>query len=272
MTSPNDIRMMIADVDGTLVTQEKVLTERAIAAVKKLHEAGVLFAVTSGRPPRGMSMLIDPLKLTTPISGFNGGIVVDPEMNVIDQKVIQADLVSPMYQLLKSHSLDIWVYQGAKWYVGNRKASHVDREAWTVKFEPIVVDDIESITDNIAKIVGVSDDLDAIQTATEAAHKEFGSHVSAEPSQPYYLDITHPEANKGSTVEYLSAKYNIPSSAIATIGDMPTDVMMFKRSGVGIAMGNAKPDVQNSATEITLSNEEEGFAFAVERFILGLQE
>jgi len=143
MITPNDIRMMIADVDGTLVTQEKVLTERAIAAVHKLHDAGILFAVTSGRPPRGMSMLIDPLQLTTPISGFNGGIVVDREMNVIDQKVIQQDLVKPMFKLLKSMSLDVWVYQGAKWYVGNRKAPHVDREAWTVKFEPLVVDDIE---------------------------------------------------------------------------------------------------------------------------------
>ena len=270
MTTPNDIRMMIADVDGTLVTQEKVLTERAIAAVHMLHDAGILFAVTSGRPPRGMSMLIDPLKLTTPISGFNGGIVVDREMNVIDQKVIQKDLVKPMFKLLKSMSLDVWVYQGAKWYVGNRKAPHVDREAWTVKFEPIVEDDIESITENVAKIVGVSDDLIAIQNATEAAHKEFGSHVSAEPSQPYYLDITHPEANKGSTVEYLAAKYNIPSAAIATIGDMPTDVLMFERSGVGIAMGNAKPDVQKAARDVTLSNEQEGFAVAVERFILGL--
>jgi len=262
--------MMIADVDGTLVTQEKVLTERAIAAVHKLHDAGILFAVTSGRPPRGMSMLIDPLKLTTPISGFNGGIVVDREMNVIDQKVVQQDLVKPMFKLLKSMSLDVWVYQGAKWYVGNRKAPHVDREAWTVKFDPLVVDDIESITENVAKIVGVSDDLSSIQAATEAAHKEFGSHVSAEPSQPYYLDITHPEANKGSTVEYLSSKYNIPSSDIATIGDMPTDVLMFERSGVGIAMGNAKPEVQNAARDVTLSNEQEGFAVAVERFILGL--
>jgi len=261
---------MIADVDGTLVTQEKVLTERAIAAVHKLHDAGILFAVTSGRPPRGMSMLIDPLKLTTPISGFNGGIVVDREMNVIDQKVVQQDLVKPMFKLLKSMSLDVWVYQGAKWYVGNRKAPHVDREAWTVKFDPLVVDDIESITENVAKIVGVSDDLSSIQAATEAAHKEFGSHVSAEPSQPYYLDITHPEANKGSTVEYLSSKYNIPSSDIATIGDMPTDVLMFERSGVGIAMGNAKPEVQNAARDVTLSNEQEGFAVAVERFILGL--
>jgi len=270
MITPNDIRMMIADVDGTLVTQEKVLTDRAIAAVHKLHDAGILFAVTSGRPPRGMSMLIDPLNLTTPISGFNGGIVVDREMNVIDQKVIQQDLVQPMFKLLRSMNLDIWVYQGAKWFVGDRKAPHVDREAWTVKFEPTVVEDIESITESVAKIVGVSDDLGAIQAATEAAHKEFGTHVSAEPSQPYYLDITHPEANKGSTVEYLASKYMIPSEAIATIGDMPTDVLMFERSGVGIAMGNAKPDVQKAARDVTLSNEQEGFAVAVERFILGL--
>ena len=72
------ISLLIADVDGTLVTEDKVLTERARAAVHRLHEAGVGFAITSGRPPRGMAMLIEPLALDTPIAGFNGGVYVEP--------------------------------------------------------------------------------------------------------------------------------------------------------------------------------------------------
>jgi hydroxymethylpyrimidine pyrophosphatase-like HAD family hydrolase len=92
--------------------------------------------------------------------------------------------------------------------------------------------------------------------------------VTAARSQPYYLDVTHPDANKGAVARYVSAKYAIPPKAIATIGDMPNDVLMFAHSGLSIAMGNASPDVQRAARRVTTSNAEEGFAAAVERFIL----
>ncbi len=125
------------------------------------------------------------------------------------------------------------------------------------------------MTDNIAKIVGVSDDHDAISKAEAGAHDTFGDHVSAASSQPYYLDITHPDANKGSVVTFLSTTFDIPEDQIATIGDMPNDVLMFADSGLSIAMGNASAEVQSSADRVTTSNEEEGFATAVKRFVLG---
>src|SRR5262245_10832346 len=77
---PSPIAAVLADVDGTLVTNDKVLTPQAIQAVKELHAREVLFAITSGRPPRGMRMLIEPLELKGPIAAFNGGIVVMPDM------------------------------------------------------------------------------------------------------------------------------------------------------------------------------------------------
>jgi len=90
--SEKAIRMVIADVDGTLVTQEKILTKRAGEAVLHLHEAGIEFSVTSGRPPRGMAMLIDPLKLTQPLAAFNGGVLIEPDLTtVVDQKFLPAE-------------------------------------------------------------------------------------------------------------------------------------------------------------------------------------
>src|ERR1700716_1487527 len=86
------ISLVLADVDGTLVTVDKVLTPRARAAVKALHGAGVAFAITSGRPPRGMAMLIDPLALRTPMAGFNGGIFVRPDMTIMEEHVLAADV------------------------------------------------------------------------------------------------------------------------------------------------------------------------------------
>jgi Cof subfamily protein (haloacid dehalogenase superfamily) len=266
--SAPSIRLLLADVDGTLVTNDKVLTPRAIEAVRKLREAGVLFAVTSGRPPRGMSMLIEPLAVTTPIAAFNGGIYTRDDMSVISEQDIPAGVVAPAISLLESSGLDVWLYKGADWYVRDLNGPHVAREKATVRFDPTLVASYDDLTDGIVKIVGVSDDLDAVAAAADAARDRFGDHVSAARSQPYYLDVTHPEANKGSVAKYLSANYKIPPEQIATIGDQPNDVLMFAHSGLSIAMGNASEEVQHSARRVTASNQDEGFAKAVERYIL----
>jgi hypothetical protein len=255
-------------VDGTLVTQDKVLTDRAIAAVRKLKEADIRFAVTSGRPPRGMSMLIEPLDLTTPLAAFNGGLFARPDMTVIEQRTIPDEITPTVIDVLDRQGMTVWVYRGADWFVLDPKAPHVDREAWTVKFPPTTVDSFADVSDGVAKVVGVSDDHDAVQAAVEAVRAQFGDHVSAARSQPYYADVTHPDANKGAVVAYLARTYDIGTDTIATLGDMPNDVLMFAHSGLSIAMGNSSTEVQRAARRVTTSNEDEGFANAVERFIL----
>jgi Cof subfamily protein (haloacid dehalogenase superfamily) len=261
------ITTVLADVDGTLVTQEKALSERAIATVGRLREQGIEFAITSGRPPRGMSMLVEPLALTTPISAFNGGLIVRPDMSVLEQKTIPAAVVGPAIELLSAAGLDVWLYSGADWLIRNPTAPHVNRESSTVRFEPTVVKGFDGVRD-VAKIVGISDNHGLVAATTEQAREKFGEHISAAQSQPYYLDITHPMANKGEVVNYLSAHLGIPRSQFATIGDMPNDVLMFARSGLSIAMGNASPEVQRAARRVTTSNEQEGFAKAMEHYVL----
>src|SRR5271170_5835404 len=267
-TAVSPIRLLLADVDGTLVTPDKVLTDRAVDAVHRLGLAGILFAVTSGRPPRGMEMLIEPLNITTPIAAFNGGLLVDRNMSVIEQRLLPEDLVRPVADLIGSFGLDVWVYRGADWYVPDPNGSHVAQESATVGFEPKLMTSLDGLTSDVAKLVGASDDLDAVARASSAAHDKFGDHVSAARSQPYYLDVTHPDANKSAVARYLSEKYSIPPEAIATIGDMPNDVLMFAHSGLSIAMGNASSEVQRAARRVTTSNQDEGFANAVERFVL----
>jgi Cof subfamily protein (haloacid dehalogenase superfamily) len=262
------IELLIADVDGTLVTPEKELTARAKAAVRKLHDASIKFAVTSGRPPRGMSMLVEPLALTTPIAGFNGGMFVHPDLTPIELKALPPECVASVVRAIVEHGLDVWIYQGNDWLVRDPKAPHVDREQRTVQFPPQVASDLERRTDGVVKIVGVSDDKVAIEACQRAIHEGLGARVSAALSQPYYLDVTHPNANKGGVVTRLSEMLAVDPARIATIGDMPNDVTMFLKSGLSIAMGNASPEVQRSATRVTGANTDEGFADAVERFIL----
>jgi Cof subfamily protein (haloacid dehalogenase superfamily) len=267
--SHKPVRLVIADVDGTLVTHEKILTPRAVEAVAQLRRAGIQFAVTSGRPPRGMAMLIEPLKLNEPIAGFNGGVLIQPDLvTVLRQNFLPPSVVRQTVKLILEHKLDGWIYTDLTWYVRDVKAPHVAREQWTVKFEPEVTKDLASLVERVAKVVGVSDDLEAVQRCEKDVQAALGATASAARSQPYYLDVTHPKANKGEVVLAMSELLKIPVEEIATIGDMPNDVLMFVKSGVSIAMGNASPEVQKSATYVTTSSEEEGFANAMVRFIL----
>ncbi len=264
-----DIALLLADVDGTLVTHDKVLTERAIAAVRKLGERGIRFAITSGRPPAGMKMLFESLKIETPVAGFNGGLFTDTALKTIEEHSLPMDVADKAAAVIRDHGLDLWVYRGADWLVLDAKGAHVERESWTVKFGPKVVSSFDGAMDHVVKLVGVSDDLDAVKQAEAAMQSALGETASASRSQPYYLDVTHPAVNKGGVVAYLARKYGIDPKRIATIGDMPNDTLMFKPSGLSIAMGQASDEVKAAASQVTTTSEEEGFANAVEMFLLG---
>ena len=262
------ISLLLADVDGTLVTHEKVLTERASQAVVAMEKAGIRFAITSGRPPKGMAMLIGPLKITTPVAGFNGGLFVKPDLAPIEEKTLPAEVARDVVAMIGETGLDVWLYAGNDWMVHKRDAPHVAREQKTVQFEPKVVEDFGDAVGRAVKIVGVSDDHDRIEACARQVQERFGGKVSAALSQPYYLDVTHPQANKGSVLEYLAKNLGIPASEIATIGDMPNDVDMFSHSGFSIAMGNASEEVQSKADMVTGDCDHEGFAEAVEKLMM----
>jgi Cof subfamily protein (haloacid dehalogenase superfamily) len=262
------IALVLADVDGTLLTHDKVLTKRARKAVAALHGARIRFAITSGRPPRGMTMLFEPLELDTPVAAFNGGLFTDRNLTILEQRNVPAKVARQSLDLIRDHGLDAWVYTGCDWLITDPKAPHVAREKFTVRFEPKVVSDFAASLHEVAKIVGVSDDPDKMRRCEADAQKLFGGDATARRSQPYYLDITNRDANKGAVVDYLAQHMDLPAESIATIGDQQNDALMFKRSGLSIAMGNASDEVKAQAAAVTDSCEDEGFAKAMERYIL----
>jgi hypothetical protein len=169
MAEKRKISLVLADVDGTLVTEEKVLTKRAQKAVSALQSTGIRFAITTGRPPLGMAMLFDVLDIETPIAGFNGGLFVERDLTILEQKTVPADVARQAIELMREHGLDTWVYSGNDWLITKIDAPHVAREAWTVKFEPKVVANLAEHLQQVAKIVGVSDDLDRVQRCEAAS-------------------------------------------------------------------------------------------------------
>ena len=262
------IRLVLADVDGTLVTKDKILTPRAIRAVERLRERGIVFAITSGRPPKGMEMLIGPLKIDQPIAGFNGGMMVRPDFSVIEARTLTTDIARRVIGIIRDHKADPWVYNGNDWIVSDIKAPHVAREQWTVKFPP-KVGVIGEELDQVVKITGVSDDLDLMKRLEHDLQQALGDTASAALSQPYYVDVTNRDANKGGVVMTLERLLGIPAAQMVTLGDQPNDVLMFRKSGMSIAMGQASPEVQKQATHVSTSCEEEGFANGIEKFVLG---
>ena len=265
---PPRIRLVIADIDGTLVTKEKLLTPKSVQAVRRLNEAGIMFGITTGRPPAGARMLVEPLPGLKFIAGFNGGVIVRRDFSLYKENLLATAVAQQVVQMILEHQMDVWLYTDKDWFVRDPHAYRVESEERTVQFPPKVTPTFKGLVDHVAKIVGISQDYETVARCEKDVQGRCGASVSAARSQPFYLDVTHPKANKGEVVTMASEFAGIPTREIATIGDMPNDITMFKKSGLSIAMGNASPEVQRAATYVTASNQEEGFAQAVDDFIL----
>lgn len=269
MTRAQDIRLVLTDVDGTLLTNDKILTPDAISAAKALREAGIALTVTSSRPPYGLGMLVEPLGLLQPIAGCNGGALVNPDLSVIETLLIDPGTAKRTVDFLTGCGLDVWLYTETHWFVPDAKGPHVEREAWILKSDPVVATAFsQAELAHAVKIVGVSDDYAKIAQGEARAQEVLGGGVSATRSAAHFLDVTDPLANKGAVVEMMARRLNISTRQIATLGDMPNDVLMFRKSGFSIAMGNASDAVKAQASVVTDSNQSDGFAKAVRAFLL----
>jgi Cof subfamily protein (haloacid dehalogenase superfamily) len=265
---PQKISLLLSDVDGTLVTKAKELTPRSIEAVRQLGLKGIAFAITSSRPPKGLARLVEPLNLSTPIAGFNGGMIVDRTQRVLRQHALAPDITRAALERLDAAGVDIWFFSGNDWLVRKADGAYVPHEEMTIGYPPVLVENFDAAIGTATKIVGVSEDFDRLVRCEAEMRAALDSEASIARSQNYYLDITHLLANKGTAVMALSELLHIPTSEIATIGDMSNDVRMFEKSGFSIAMGNASDAVKAQARATTDTNESDGFAQAVERYIL----
>jgi Cof subfamily protein (haloacid dehalogenase superfamily) len=212
--------------------------------------------------------LLGPLATTTRIGSFNGGVIAAADLSIITELVSPA-VARRTVDMLNVHGVQVWIFNGHDWLVRDPDGPYVGLEQRTVGFRAKVVKDLDASLDGVAKIVGVSADFDLLARCESDVRAALADKASVARSQPYYLDITHPLANKGVALSEIAKLLAVPLAEIAVVGDGGNDVAMFERSGLSIAMGNASPQVQQAADFVTHSNREEGFANAVERFILG---
>jgi Cof subfamily protein (haloacid dehalogenase superfamily) len=261
------ISLVVSDVDGTLLTRDKTLTDGARRAVRQLHDAGIGFTITSSRPTIGMRFLIEPLSITLPVGAFNGSSIVDPRLNPIEQHLIPASAAARSLGVLNEFGVDIWLFTNEKWLTHHGDGEYIPHEQRAIRADPTIVGDFAPYLAAACKIVGSSADPALLQRCEVAMLEAVGTEATAVRSQSYYLDVTPPGCDKGTFVQAMSRRLDISTDAVATIGDMQNDLAMFRKSGMSIAMGNATDDVKQQATHVTASNEDEGFAAAVEMIL-----
>lgn len=266
------VQLVVSDVDGTLLDDNKELTPGAPGAVQRLYRAGIRFTIASARPPRMVRDLVSKLQVREPFACFNGALYMDPNEVVLQELRMAPEAAQPVADFIVRHGFDLWVWTDTDWYVSNPTGPHVAHHEDQMGRKATLLPTRNVSQFKVLKLVGVSENHEALAQA-EAELKEPGSSsISATRSSPYYLDVTDARANKGEVIVNLSKMLGIPAERIATIGDMNTDTLMFCKSGISIAMGNATDDVKAQAKYVTKSNEENGFAYAMDHFVLAAEE
>lgn len=261
------IRLMVSDVDGTLVNREKQVTPATIDAVRRLREAGIAFAAVSARPPRGMKILVETLKLDL-FGGFNGGSILRGDFFVLEEHFVAAEAARKGIEMMAPRGAYVWVFADNEWFITDPGNTYLAGEIRTVAFEPTVVADFGDHIARAGKIVFSSTDFDMLAASEPELQKLAGDGATARRSQAKYLDMTPPGTDKGYAVRAFARLYGVELDEVAVIGDMANDLPMFATGGLAIAMGNAAPEVKAQAHFETLTNAEDGVAHAIEQFVL----
>ena len=270
--STTPIRLVVSDVDGTLVDKEKNLTPATVAAVQRLRDAGVPFALISARPMSGIRPLLDELALDDDAGAFNGGTVFRRDGKVVSRATVEAEVARGVVALAKDQPVDTWVFADDIWYATAPDGPHTQSERRASFQEPTVPDALDPLLGHADKITFVSDDEAMLRALYERCRDAFGERATIAQSQTYYLDVTALPANKGDGVAALARAAGVPLAQVAVIGDQANDLPMMARAGLSIAMGNAPDHVKDAAQHVTRANDADGVAHAIETIILPLTE
>jgi Cof subfamily protein (haloacid dehalogenase superfamily) len=265
---PRNIQLFVTDVDGTLLNAQKELTDATRKAMKHLRDAGIPISLISSRPTRGLKWLIDELEIQHACAALNGGVIIDPQLNILSGYHLRDVLAQKILGLIEGQGLTPWIYTETSWYVPEFDGQHVRHEVEVVKFEPSLFDALADIDGPIVKITGISDDSAMILACEDLLNRKFGERLSLSCSLPNRLEITHHDANKGNAIEAIGATIDLAPDAIAAAGDGENDILMFRKTGFSIAMGQASAEVRRSASVTTTANSQDGLAWAIEEFIL----
>jgi Cof subfamily protein (haloacid dehalogenase superfamily) len=260
------IELVVSDIDGTLITTNHELTRATKAAAVELYYSGIRLCLASSRPPKSIRPFVRELGLRTPYAAFNGALIQLPDGQTLASSSIPPTITQRIKLIAGKFGLDVWLYDEKYWYA-QLHTPFVDREAMTAGFKPQFDSYATLIKKPMTKLT-IAGNPEIVAQVEERVSGEMGQHVTASRSKPRFLDVTAKGWDKGSVMQRLTELLTVKIERTAAIGDGPNDIAMFKQAGMSIAMGQAVDNVKLYAKYTTDSNDDDGWARAMTRYVL----
>lgn len=267
------IKLVAIDMDGTLLDEKREITPRVKEAIQKANQQGVKIVLCTGRPLPGVQDQLAELELFQEndfVITYNGSLVQNTKTGEIISRyeMTLADFqeIELMARQVGSH---LHAINQEAIYTPNRDISPYSvHEAFLVSM-PLKYRTPEEFTEDmhIVKIMMI-DEPAILDQAIAKIPAEFKARYTTVKSSPFYYEILNKETSKGAAVARLAEHLGIDQSEIMAIGDNENDLSMIEYAGTGVAMGNATPAVKAAADIETTSNEEDGVAVAIEKYVL----
>jgi len=263
-------KMLALDIDGTLLTDDKRLTDKVKKAVKNALDAGTIVTICTGRPIQGVEWLCRELSMENmPIITYNGAVVVaGGDRKILYEKGVGPDEAREILSYVDYTKTTVVLWSQNQLYV-NESNERTEKYKTLSGVEPVVFEDAEDIIcQGITKIllIGGEEDVQEVKRRVEVGG--LADKVNFYTSNPKFLEFINKETSKGEAMGIIGDIYGITREEMIAIGDGCNDVPMIEYAGLGVAMANAGAEVRAKADYVTLSNEEDGVAAVIEKFIL----
>jgi cof-like hydrolase len=265
-------KMIVLDLDGTLTNNKKEITPRTKEALMKAQAKGVKIVLASGRPTYGIMPLAEELELKKNggfILAFNGGKIIDcSDCRTIFEQKLDETLVPLLYHAAKEAGMQILTYQGEGIAATDKNDKYVQEEARINKMPVEEYDDfLQQLVYPVNKCLIVGDPAPLHQLEIKLK-KELEGRMDVYRSADYFLECVPLGIDKARSLDRLIITLGITKEEVIACGDGYNDLSMINFSGLGVAMSNAADDIKAQADYVTLSNEEDGIAHVVDKFIL----
>ena len=266
-------KLLVLDVDGTLLNSEGVLSKRTIMTLRKVQQTGIHIVLASGRPTYGILSVARQLDFATYggyIISYNGAQIIDArDGRILFEKRVNPEMLPFIERKAAQYGFDLFTYDEDYIISTSDTNSHILREA---EVNGMKVRKTEHFSIEVdfcpAKCMLVNDNPEAIAELEEKWRKRLYGELDVLLSETYFLEVVAPNVNKANTLGVLMEMLGVNTEEVIAIGDGVCDVGMIQQAALGIAMGNAVDSVKRCADAVTLTNDMDGVAVALEKAIL----
>ena len=267
-----DIKVICCDIDGTLVRDDKSLSdENAKWIHKAVHEKGVHFTLVSGRPVNGVRPFYERMGITGPVSCFNGGTLVDEDGKIVDDHRMPHDLALRLLEIGEKTTADIIIFDGMKWFLRTRDC-YCYAQKKRIYESDCGVGDFRTLLSGFDtnKMIFMSPSNEVLASILSEMENTIDKERFTSYRNADFLEVMPSGYDKSSAIDALARLFNVDLSQIMALGDDYNDISMLRRAGCSVAMENAVPEAKAAAKHITDTNNNDGVAKAIQRFVFGL--